>query len=177
MKDPAVVSFCVFMGGDWKTTEWEKKFNLPEILLGVGQLKRKKLNAETIHDVWVSEWNLTLHSISLVDCKNRSISAKFVWFKGTILTEYTWWLLMTTDHTFCHNSQDLALQELTKNQSVRLICQPQKNHSTEKSRTSLVILTTSLEHNRWKCLCYPYTNIMTTQNKLETWQELLFMYK
>ena len=24
MKDPAIVSFCVFMGGDWKTTEREK---------------------------------------------------------------------------------------------------------------------------------------------------------
>lgn len=40
MKDAAVVSFCVFMGGDWKTTEWEKKFKLPETLLGVGHLKR-----------------------------------------------------------------------------------------------------------------------------------------
>ena len=43
---------------------------------------------------------------------------------------------MTTDHTFCHNSQDLALQELTKNQSVRLICQPQNNHRTEKSENN-----------------------------------------
>ena len=34
MKDPAIVSFCVFMGGDWKTTEWEKKSNCQKYCLG-----------------------------------------------------------------------------------------------------------------------------------------------
>ena len=28
MKDPAIVSFCVFIGRDWKTTEWEKKIQI-----------------------------------------------------------------------------------------------------------------------------------------------------
>ena len=73
-------SHCLFLclhGWRLEDHRVRKKIKLPEILLGVGQLKRKKLNTETIHDVWLSEWNLTLHS-NLLDCKNRSISAKFV---------------------------------------------------------------------------------------------------